>query len=85
VRLLVSSARGANGNGYEAILAFDLSGIALGSFCHDSRVTDPRGLCVRPTGDLLYVNSGNDRILALDQNGEIVRGGTPAALSMSTG
>jgi DNA-binding beta-propeller fold protein YncE len=73
MRLLVSSARGSNGNGYGAILAFDLTGSALGTFCNDSRVTDPRGLCLDPTGDLLYVNSGNDRILALDHDGEIVR------------
>jgi DNA-binding beta-propeller fold protein YncE len=73
MQLLVSSARGTNGNGYGAILAFDLAGRALGTFCLDGRITDPRGLCVDPKGDLLYVNSGNDRILALDQNGEIVR------------
>src|SRR5579863_8970240 len=73
MRLLVSSAKGANGNGYGAILAFDLAGRALGTFCLDSRITDPRGLCVDPRRELLYVNSGNDRILALDQDGEIVR------------
>src|SRR5580700_7090362 len=73
MQLLVSSAGSTNGLGYGAILAFDLAGRALGTFCSDSRVTDPRGLCVDPRGDLLYLNSGNDRILALDQNGEIVR------------
>jgi DNA-binding beta-propeller fold protein YncE len=77
MRLLVSSAKSANGNGYGAILAFDLTGRALGTFCLDSRVTDPRGLCVNPRGDLLYANSGNDRILALDADGEVVRDSGP--------
>jgi hypothetical protein len=44
MQLLVSSARGTNGNGYGAILAFDLAGRALGTFCLDGRITDPRGL-----------------------------------------
>jgi hypothetical protein len=34
--LLVSSAKGANGAGYGAILAFDFVGNALGTFCDDS-------------------------------------------------
>jgi DNA-binding beta-propeller fold protein YncE len=71
VRLLVSSAKGANGAGYGAILAFDAAGHALGSFCDDSRIADPRGLCVGPHGDLLYVNNGNDRVLAIDQKGQV--------------
>jgi DNA-binding beta-propeller fold protein YncE len=73
MRVLVSSAKGANGDGYGAVLAFDGDGNGLGPFCDDSRVTDPRGLCVNPTGDLVYVNSGDDRILALDRKGRIVR------------
>ena len=73
MRLLVSSAKGANGAGYGAILAFDLVGNALGTFCDDSRVADPRGLCVDPSGDLLYVNNGNDRVLALDQKGQVLK------------
>ena len=40
MRLLVSSAKGANGAGYGAILAFDFVGNALGAFCDDSRVVD---------------------------------------------
>src|SRR5580704_13747043 len=71
MRLLVSSAKGANGAGYGAILAFDLVGNALGTFCDDSRVADPRGVCVDPSGDLLYVNNGNDRVIALDQKGQV--------------
>ena len=76
MRLLVSSAKGANGAGYGAILAFDFVGNALGTFCDDSRVADPRGLCVDPSGDLLDVNNGNDRVLALDQKGQVLK--TPA-------
>jgi DNA-binding beta-propeller fold protein YncE len=30
-------------------------------------------LCVDPSGDLLYVNNGNDRVLALDQKGQVLR------------
>ena len=71
--LLVSSAKGANGAGYGAILAFGFAGTALGTFSDDSRVADPRGLCVDPSGDLLYVNNGNDRVLALDQQGQVLR------------
>ena len=73
MRLLVSSAKGANGAGFGAILAFDFVGNALGTFCDDSRVADPRGLCVDPSGDLLYVNNGNDRVLALDQKGQVLK------------
>jgi DNA-binding beta-propeller fold protein YncE len=85
-RIIVSSAKGANGNGYGAILAFDLLGRSLGTFCHDSRVTDPRGVCVDPNGDLLYVNSGNDRVLALDREGQVRRdSGTIDALDPGGG
>ena len=73
MRLLVSSAEGANGAGYGAILAFDVAGNALGTFCDDSRVADPRGLCVDPSGALLYVNNGNDRVLALDHTGQVLK------------
>ena len=44
--LLVTSAAGANGNGYGALLAFDLDGTPLGFFSNDSRIADPRGLAV---------------------------------------
>src|SRR5580704_16535737 len=77
MRLLVSSAKGANGAGYGAVLAFDLVGNALGTFCDDSRIADPRGMCVDPSGDLLYVNSGNDRILALDRKGQVLKDTRP--------
>jgi DNA-binding beta-propeller fold protein YncE len=71
MKLLVSSAQGANGAGYGAILAFDFVGNALGTFCDDNRVADPRGVCVDPSGELLYVNNGDDRVLAVDQKGRV--------------
>jgi DNA-binding beta-propeller fold protein YncE len=73
IQLLVSSAKGVNGGGYGGILAFDPPGSNLGLFCHDSRVADPRGLCDDPNRDLLYVNSGNDHVLALNQVGQVLR------------
>jgi DNA-binding beta-propeller fold protein YncE len=69
--LLVTSASGANGSGYGKLLAFDADGEALGPFSDDVRIVDPRGL--GSDGSLLFVNSGSDRILALDDNGRVVR------------
>ena len=40
--LLVTSAFGANGDGYGALLAFDRNGAPLGVFCNDPRIADPR-------------------------------------------
>ena len=73
MRLLVTSASGANGNGYGALLAFDQGGMALGVFSDDTRIADPRGLAVESDTGLLFLNSGADRILALDRHGKIVR------------
>ena len=73
MRVLVSSAKGANGDGYGTVLAFDLEGNELGPFSDDRRITDPRGLCANPTRDLVYVNSGDDRVLAIDRKGRVVR------------
>jgi hypothetical protein len=69
--LLVTSASGANGAGYGCLLAFDEDGEPLGSFSEDARIVDPRGLGV--DGNLLFLNSGSNRILALDVNGRVVR------------
>jgi hypothetical protein len=44
----------------------------MGVFCDDDRVSDPRGLSLHPTEALVYLNSGDDRILALDQDGAVV-------------
>jgi hypothetical protein len=69
--LLVTSASGANGAGYGKLLAFDERGKLLGSFCDDARIVDPRGLGT--DGALLFLNSGSNRILALDGKGRVVR------------
>src|SRR6201998_4536570 len=69
--LLVTSASGVNGSGYGKLLAFDADGKMLGPFSEDARIVDPRGLGV--DGSLLFLNSGSDRILALDGKGRVVR------------
>ena len=73
MRILVSSASGANGNGYGAILGFSPAGEFTGPFSSDPRIVDPRGLSLNPSGALVYLNSGDDRILALDLHGNVVR------------
>ena len=73
MQLVVSSAGGVNGHGYDALLAFDLGGRMLGVFCNDPRIGDPRGLAVESEERLLFVNSGRDRVLALDFAGRIIR------------
>jgi DNA-binding beta-propeller fold protein YncE len=77
MRILVTSAAGANGNGYGEILSFDPDGALTGSFGRDARITDPRGLSVDPSGALVYVNSGQDRVLALDLGGHVVHDSGP--------
>jgi DNA-binding beta-propeller fold protein YncE len=74
---LVTSASGANGDGYGALLTFGPSGEFLGPFSSDPRIADPRGLCSDPSGALVYLNSGSDRVLALDHHGRIVRDSGP--------
>jgi hypothetical protein len=71
-RIVVTSASGANGDGYGALLCFSADGRLAGPFSEDRRITDPRGLSLSPAGDLVYVASGDDRVLALDQNGTVV-------------
>jgi DNA-binding beta-propeller fold protein YncE len=73
MRILVTSASGANGNGYGELLSFSLEGDFLGPVSNDPRIADPRGLSVDPSGALVYLNSGDDRVLALDHGGRIVR------------
>jgi hypothetical protein len=73
MRILVTSASGANGNGYGAILGFGPDGEFTGPFSSDQRIADPRGLSLDPSGALVYLNSGDDRILALDLHGHVVR------------
>jgi len=71
--LLVTSATGANGAGYGKVLAFADDGKPMGVFGDDSRIADPRGLGIEPVDRLLFVNSGSNRILALDRDGQVVR------------
>jgi DNA-binding beta-propeller fold protein YncE len=71
--LLVTSAAGVNGEGYGALLAFDSHGRPLGVFSSDARIADPRGLAVEPERQLLFLNSGADRVLALDRHGKVLR------------
>jgi DNA-binding beta-propeller fold protein YncE len=73
MRILVTSASGANGNGYGAVLGFGPEGEFTGPFSGDPRVADPRGLCLDPSGTLVYINSGEDRVLALDLDGCVRR------------
>jgi DNA-binding beta-propeller fold protein YncE len=70
-RILVTSASGANGDGYGTLLSFSPGGELQGRFSDDPRITDPRGLSLSPAGDLVYVTSGDDRVLALATNGEV--------------
>jgi hypothetical protein len=71
--LLVTSASGANGNGLGALLSFELDGTFRGPFIEDDRIADPRGLAVDPMENLLFLNSGADRVLAISSDGRVVR------------
>lgn len=71
--LVVTSASGLNGDGYGALLAFDLRGNAIGKFSSDDRIEDPRGLGYERELNLLFLNSGADRLLAIDAAGKVVR------------
>jgi DNA-binding beta-propeller fold protein YncE len=73
MKVLVTSAAGANGDGYGALLAFNFDGRLLGHFSDDARIADPRGLAVDEKSGLLFLNSGSNRVLALDGNGNVVR------------
>jgi DNA-binding beta-propeller fold protein YncE len=71
--ILVTSASGANGNGFGALLAFELDGRFRGTFIEDDRIADPRGVAVDPKENLLFLNSGADRVLAISSDGRVVR------------
>jgi DNA-binding beta-propeller fold protein YncE len=77
MRIVITSASGANGNGRGTLLAFDLNGSSLGPFARDAGIVDPRGLHLHPDGSHLYVNNGDDRILLLDERGALVASTTP--------
>jgi DNA-binding beta-propeller fold protein YncE len=70
-QILVTSASGANGDGYGAVLSFTADGGLTGTFSQDHRIRDPRGLSLDPSGEFVYLNSGDDRVLALDRNGKV--------------
>jgi len=71
-RILVTSASGANGDGYGALLSFTAGGEPTGPFSDDHRIADPRGLVLDPAGELVYLNCGGDRALAIDHQGNVV-------------
>jgi DNA-binding beta-propeller fold protein YncE len=77
MRILVTSASGANGDGYGTVLGFGPDGKLAGPFSMDPRITDPRGMSLDPSGALVYLNSGDDRILALSLHGHVVRDSGP--------
>jgi DNA-binding beta-propeller fold protein YncE len=70
-QILVTSASGANGDGYGALLSLTASGGLKGPFSRDRRISDPRGLSLDPSGEFVYLNSGDDRVLALDRSGKV--------------
>ena len=70
--LLVTSASGANGDGYGALLGFDHDGKPIGPFSADKRIVDPRGLAPEAAAGLLFLNCA-ERVLALDPMGKVVR------------
>ena len=49
---LVTSASGANGDGFGALLTFELDGTLRGKFIDDDRIVDPRGLAQEPPSGL---------------------------------
>ena len=73
MRLLITSAGRTNGGGYGAILSFDAAGELIGPFTSDPRIVDPRGLSHDPSGALIYISSGADRVLALGHLKDAVR------------
>ncbi len=77
MRILVTSASGTNGDGYGAILGFGPAGECTGPFSSDPRITDPRGVTLDPAGAHVYLNSGDDRVLALNVHGYVVRDSGP--------
>ena len=75
--LLVTSAACANGDAYGVLIAFDLSGRLLGGFSEDARIAARRGLAVDWDAPLLFLNSGENRGVALDPHGKVVRDTSP--------
>jgi DNA-binding beta-propeller fold protein YncE len=74
---LVTSASGANGDGYGTVLGFGPEAELAGPFSRDPGITNPRGMSLDPSGALVYLNSGDDRILALNLHRDVVRDSGP--------
>jgi hypothetical protein len=53
--------------------ALNWTALCVGIFIDDDRIVDPRGLAVDPNENLLFLNSGADRVLAISSHGRIVR------------
>jgi hypothetical protein len=51
----------------------ELDGRFRGTFIEDDRIADPRGLAVDTKDNLLFLNSGADRVLAISSDGTVVR------------
>jgi hypothetical protein len=58
VLILVTSASGTNGDGFGALLSFELDGRFRGTFIEDDRIVDPRGLAVDTKENLLFLTVG---------------------------
>jgi hypothetical protein len=79
-RILVTSASGANGDGYGTLLGFAGDGEPSGLFSDDQRIIDPRGLSLSlsPGGDLVYMTreAPPQTIEVRGSAGAIVRAGS---------
>jgi hypothetical protein len=75
---VVTSAADVDGNGNGALLAFDFDGRSCGTFSEDTHIADPRGLATHRDEELLFLNSGSNRVLR--SIGMVGSFGTPARL-----
>ncbi len=71
--LLVTSAAGGDGSECGGLLSFELDGKPRGAFSNDTRIVDPRGVGIHQDEELLFLNCGSNRVLALDATGKVVR------------
>jgi DNA-binding beta-propeller fold protein YncE len=85
MRIVVTSASGANGDGYGAMLSFNSVGELIGPIGADPRIADPRGMSLDPSRTLLYMNSADDRVLAIDLHGASCDSGPIHALDPGGG
>jgi hypothetical protein len=64
MQILVTSAFGADGDGFGSLLSFALDGTPKAAFNPNPSIADPRGLTVSSARQTFYVNSGDDHILS---------------------